>query len=211
MSEFGYRPDIKKAVNLTGITALKSQLRINILALGIPTIIEGQTCGKDIICIFYPWFSFTSFDLSFAKKCPLNVRDMAGQDIPMNAFKLLTDAAYLYGEATDSSQGKIEKDVFINIVKRYITSIRSKGGIPDSDLNNIYKNEDSGISIYDIVTGILNSPATYSFCINIQRTDKGIVTASQRIIQIVPGDNSINLRMGKGDGEKIVYSSWRQI
>lgn len=71
MSEFGYRPDIKKAVNLTGITALKSQLRINILALGIPTIIEGQTCGKDIICIFYPWFSFTSFDLSFAKKCPL--------------------------------------------------------------------------------------------------------------------------------------------
>lgn len=48
MSEFGYRPDIKKAVNLTGITALKSQLRINILALGIPTIIEGQTCGKDV-------------------------------------------------------------------------------------------------------------------------------------------------------------------
>mgnify|MGYP003218369927 CR=1 FL=1 len=94
------------------------------------------------------------------------------QDIAMNAFKLLTDAAYLYGEATDSSQGKIEKDVFINIVKRYITSIRSKGGIPDSDLNNIYKNEDPGISIYDIVTGILNSPATYSFCINIQRSDK---------------------------------------
>ena len=74
------------------------------------------------------------------------------QDIAMNAFKLLTDAAYLYGEATDSSQGKIKKDVFINIVKRYITSIRSKGGIPDSDLNNIYKNEDPGISIYDIVT-----------------------------------------------------------
>lgn len=38
------------------------------------------------------------------------------QDIAMNAFKLLTDAAYLYGEATDSSQGKIEKDVFINIL-----------------------------------------------------------------------------------------------
>ncbi len=133
------------------------------------------------------------------------------QDIAMNAFKLLTDAAYLYGEATDSSQGKIKKDVFINIVKRYITSIRSKGGIPDSDLNNIYKNEDPGISIYDIVTGILNSPATYSFCINIQRSDKGVVTASQRIIQIVPGDNSINLRTGKGDGKKIVYSSWRQI
>lgn len=156
----------------------------------------------------------TAFGLSLLCRilCPLNVLSMAEkQDIAMNAFKLLTNAAYLYGEATDSSQGKIEKDIFINIVKRYITSIRSKGGIPDSDLNNIYKNEDSGISIYDIVTGILNSPATYSFCINIQRSDKGIVTASQRIIQIVPGDNSINLRTGKGDGEKIVYSSWRQI
>lgn len=136
---------------------------------------------------------------------------MAGSDIAMNAFQIVTDVAYVYGEKSDSSQGKIKKNVFIDIVKGYITSIRSKGGIPDSDLNNIYKNEDPGISIYDIVTGILNSPATYSFCINIQRSDKGIVTASQRIIQIVPGDNSINLRTGKGNGEKIVYSSWRQI
>lgn len=41
MPELGYRPDTKKAVKLYRITALKSQLRINILVLGIPTIIEG--------------------------------------------------------------------------------------------------------------------------------------------------------------------------
>ena len=62
MSEFGYRPDIKKAVNLTGMQHLlvqhiihfkhghqpRSADWINILALGIPTIIEGQTYGKDV-------------------------------------------------------------------------------------------------------------------------------------------------------------------
>lgn len=32
------------------------------------------------------------------------------QDIAMNAFKVLTDITYLYGEATDSSQGKIKRD-----------------------------------------------------------------------------------------------------
>lgn len=133
------------------------------------------------------------------------------QDIAMNAFQIVTDVAYVYGEKSDSSQGKIEKNVFIDIVKRYITSVRSTGGIPDSDLNSIYKNEDPGISIYTISAAILNSPATYSFCINIQRSGKGDVTASQRILQIVPDDNLVNLRTGKGDGEKIVYTSWRRI
>lgn len=31
------------------------------------------------------------------------------QDIAMNAFKVLTDVTYVYGEASDSSQGKIKK------------------------------------------------------------------------------------------------------
>ena len=139
-------------------------------------------------------------------------KDMAEkQDIAMNQFQIVTDVAYVYGEKSDSSQGKIEKNVFIDIVKRYITSVRFAGSIPDSDLNSIYKKEESGISIYNISAEILNSPATYSFCINIQRSGKGDVTASQRILQIVPDDNLVNLRTGKGDGEKIVYTSWRRI
>ena len=116
---------------------------------------------------------------------------MAEQDIKMNQFQIVSDADYVYVEK-GNSQGKIEKNVFIDIVKRYITSVRFTGSIPDSDL-------------------ILNSPATYSFCINIQRSGKGDVTASQRILQIVPDDNLVNLRTGKGDGEKIVYTSWRRI
>lgn len=46
MSEFGYRPDIKKAVNLTGITALKSQLRINILAWAYPQSLKGKRMAR---------------------------------------------------------------------------------------------------------------------------------------------------------------------
>ena len=122
------------------------------------------------------------------------------QDIAMNAFQIVTDADYVYVEK-GNSQRKIEKNVFIDIVKRYITSVRFTGSIPDSDLNSIYKNEESGISIYNISAAILNSPATYSFCINIQRSGKGDV----------PDDNLVNLRTGKGDGEKIVYTSWRRI
>ena len=62
------------------------------------------------------------------------------QDIAMNAFTSATDAEYIYAEATNGSQVKIKKSDFIDIVKRYITSVRFAGGIPDSDLNNIYKN-----------------------------------------------------------------------
>ena len=99
------------------------------------------------------------------------------QDIAMNQFQIVTDADYVYVEK-GNNQGKIKKSDFIDIVKRYITSVRFAGGIPDSDLNSIYKNEESGISIY---------------------------------LQIVPDDNLVNLRTGKGDGEKIVYTSWRRI
>ena len=64
---------------------------------------------------------------------------MAGDDIAMNQFQVVTDAAYIYAEAANGSQVKIKKSDFIDIVKRYITSVRFAGGIPDSDLNSIQK------------------------------------------------------------------------
>lgn len=40
------------------------------------------------------------------------------QDIAMNAFKVLTDVTYVYGEASDSSQGKIGKgDLLSGVLK----------------------------------------------------------------------------------------------
>jgi hypothetical protein len=54
---------------------------------------------------------------------------MAGDDIAMNQFQIVSDADYVYVEK-GNSQGKIEKNVFIDIVKRYITSVRFTGSIP---------------------------------------------------------------------------------
>ena len=56
---------------------------------------------------------------------------MAGNDIAMNAFKVLTDVAYVYGEASDSSQGKIGKSDLISL----LLGIREKLGIKISNEN----------------------------------------------------------------------------
>lgn len=52
----------------------------------------------------------------FLKRMPLKCKkDMAEkQDIAMNQFQIVTDVTYLYGEATDSSQGKIKKSTFLD-------------------------------------------------------------------------------------------------
>ena len=60
------------------------------------------------------------------------------QDIAMNAFKVLTDVTYLYGEDTDSSQGKIKKSDLYNIFPAL--SISNGGHLEnDKDFNEIVK------------------------------------------------------------------------
>jgi len=44
---------------------------------------------------------------------------MAGNDIAMNQFKVLTDVTYVYGEASDSSQGKIRKSDLLSKMFQY--------------------------------------------------------------------------------------------
>lgn len=45
--------------------------------------------------------------------CPLNIRVMA-EDIKMNQFASATDAAYVYVELADGSQGKIKKETLMS-------------------------------------------------------------------------------------------------
>ena len=66
------------------------------------------------------------------------------QDIAMNAFKVLTDVTYVYGEAADSSQGKIKKsDLLSSVLKRM--------SLPRYATNEIgnYDDLDSGYGYYD--------------------------------------------------------------
>lgn len=66
------------------------------------------------------------------------------QDIAMNAFKVLTDVTYLYGEAADSSQGKIKKSDLLSGVLKEMS-------LPRSATNTIgdYDELDSGYGYYD--------------------------------------------------------------
>jgi hypothetical protein len=76
---------------------------------------------------------------------PLKSKIMAEkQDIPMNAFKILTNVAYLYGEATDISQGKIGRNTFLSRVLKEMN-------LPSSATNVIgdYDDLDSGYGYYN--------------------------------------------------------------
>lgn len=75
---------------------------------------------------------------------------MAGDDIAMNQFQIVSDAPYVYVELADGSQGKIKKsDLKLQMYKT--TTI--KGG----DLNNVVEAGE-----YIVWSTVANIP-TYSF------------------------------------------------
>lgn len=43
---------------------------------------------------------------------------MAGSDIAMNQFQVVTDAEYIYGETANGSQGKVAKNQLENIIRK---------------------------------------------------------------------------------------------
>lgn len=125
---------------------------------------------------------------------------MAGQDIEMNAFKLLADAAYIYGEAADGSQVKMKKSDILSTID--ITAI--------ADLNEAYKTFQAGLSIV-YVGNTMNSPISYGLCIHAQRSSSGDKSGSQFIFQAVSGGGHTFIREGSGNGSIVNYSSWRKI
>lgn len=55
----------------------------------------------------------------FLKRMPLKyVMSMAGSDIAMNQFQVVTDAEYIYGETANGSQGKVAKNQLENIIRK---------------------------------------------------------------------------------------------
>lgn len=80
------------------------------------------------------------------------------QDIAMNAFKVLTDVTYVYGEASDSSQGKIEKSNFFNLIPAYTKMYPASEEV---DCNSLPYN--SKVVCYKLVNGPV--PNGYSFIV----------------------------------------------
>ena len=131
---------------------------------------------------------------------------MSEEDIKMNSFPAASDANYIYAEASNGSQIKISKSdlikipVFDNMCNSYT-----------SDLNKTYKDVNDGMSLFIIDANVANSPFPYGECIHIQRQNKGVVSASQIIMQVVFGNTQVKIRNGYGNGTTIVYTEWRTI
>lgn len=51
---------------------------------------------------------------------------MAGQDVPMNGFAPVTDAAYFYAEAADGSQVKILKSNLMDLIKSLVVPVTKR-------------------------------------------------------------------------------------
>lgn len=120
---------------------------------------------------------------------------MAGDDIAMNAFKVLTDVVYVYGEANDSSQGKIKKSDLLSEMFQY------RGDVSEN-YDNFIKN-----GIYQIYSGanITNSPDGISFGTLLVFKTK--LYLFQIAIEVRPGDVAVKLRTNSGPA----WSAWKSV
>lgn len=133
---------------------------------------------------------------------------METEDIKMNAFKLLTDAEYIYGEASDSSQGKMKKGDLIST----ILSLTGLGHIKITH-NILYT---TGVLSLDLINGLyfFIGDGAYGFCdlVSICKnnnpklsivsqhgygslfTETNIITAGQRCIYVNSDTNKVEFR-----------------
>lgn len=124
---------------------------------------------------------------------------MAGQDIPMNAFKLLADAAYIYGEASDSSQGKVKKsDLFKEVFQ---DRGKIQGG---TDFNTILND---GIYQYYIELGeVINGPSLNRIILICFKSSSHIAHLA---VNVHPGIYAIKYRTSHDYGK--TWNSWKSI
>ncbi len=80
---------------------------------------------------------------------------MAGQDIAMNQFQIVTGAPYIYVELADGSQGKIKKSDLANIMAGLINPICTSKSLISPDGWNFRTAIENGI--YSIVDAKLET------------------------------------------------------
>lgn len=85
------------------------------------------------------------------------------QDIAMNAFKVLTDVTYVYGEASDSSQGKIKKSDLLSLIlgtrEKFGIKISTNSGssLLEPNVGLVFAYDSTDISKYLLYAYIRNS------------------------------------------------------
>ena len=118
------------------------------------------------------------------------------QDIAMNAFQVVTDVEYIYGETANGSQGKIKKSDLFTSVFAYKGLL-----ISDKDLNTISEN-----GIYYSAFA-MNSPENISGLL-LHYTEKDM--ASQILINSRNGELYTRSRVyNTGNWDK--WTGWKSI
>lgn len=98
---------------------------------------------------------------------------MAGDDIAMNAFQIVTDAEYIYAETANGSQVKIKKSGLLGAL------FQSRGEVPSKGYNYCSKS-----GVYDIVKGVsLPDGPTYGVEYGVLMNIIGRVYAAQVIFE----------------------------
>ena len=118
------------------------------------------------------------------------------QDIAMNQFQIVTDVMYIYGEKSDSGQGKIKKSDLHNAL------FQDRGLAPADDFNNATK-----IGTYhlnDVTRNAAHNPGvTYGVMVYFKALVYGI-----QIIFTLLGENNLWKRTVDQDGN---WSPWSSV
>ncbi|MCC8187952.1 MAG: hypothetical protein LIP08_10765 [Bacteroides sp.] len=106
-----------------------------------------------------------------------------------------------------TSNGESGKILTTNLLNRLST----KSSISNGDLDQFIYEYDNGITLISC-SGIynLNVPVNGGLCVHFQRHARNVVDSSQFILQLYISAK-IYIRNGRGDGERINYTPWREI
>lgn len=121
---------------------------------------------------------------------------MAEQDIKMNQFQVVTDAAYIYAEASNGSQVKIKKSDLLNAM--------FQKGTPVKDYN---LNTEIGIYYINVsVNGTINGPSN-SISYGILFVLKGLNNYIVQIACSVTGLINVFIRTRT----ELAWSEWKSV
>ncbi|WP_417189076.1 pyocin knob domain-containing protein [Bacteroides sp.] len=121
---------------------------------------------------------------------------MAEQDIKMNQFQVVTDAAYIYAEASNGSQVKIKKSDLLNAM--------FQKGTPVKDYN---LNTEIGIYYINVsVNGTINGPSN-SISYGILFVLKGLNNYIVQIACSVTGLLNVFIRTRT----ELAWSEWKSV
>ena len=114
------------------------------------------------------------------------------QDIAMNAFQIVTDVAYIYGEKSDSSQGKIKKSDLLS-------EVFQNRGTFEGDVNEL-----KTAGMYYITGNTENKPAGFYGLMLVFRSGAGIV---QIAYSVYNGASKKRVLLSNG-GNWDTWSNW---